>query len=70
MRKYNAVLKEQCITLQSDYENYIGEIIRGRRMELGLNAVDVYSGICGEGVYNKIEGDWLNRNEVYDETQD
>ena len=24
-------------------------------MELGLNAVDVYSGICGEGVYNKIE---------------
>ncbi len=32
-------------------------------MELGLNAVDVYSGICGEGVYNK-------RNEVYDETQD
>lgn len=41
--------------MQSVYENYIGEIIRGRRMELGLNAVDVYSGICGEGVYNKIE---------------
>ena len=43
------------MTLCDTYENYIGGIIKGKRAQLGLNAVDVYLGICGEGVYNKIE---------------
>ena len=37
------------------YENYIGSLISSERYRRRLASADVYSGICSQSIYNKLE---------------
>ena len=44
------------------YENYIGSLISSERYRRRLASADVYSGICSQSIYNKLENGGYSGN--------